>query len=1071
MTCLLGMGWPSSAQAQHWSEGMAPGADWGLAKAQFDSTWADSLPARGKGFKPFHRWWDFAEKRWAFAGAQAPDHAAFRSDAPWMATAAERAGRAARLDSMPAIWSKATPEGLPLIGGAGRINRVVMHPSDSAHWMACAPGGGVWATQDAGEHWALLGTADWAGIGVSDAAFHPDQPGDLLVATGDSDFGSAYGVGLMRTTDGGEHWAPTALAFDLSETHTVNRVHRMAGQPSHILVATSDGVWRSTDDGLSFSQTLDGLCSDLMPHPGDPEVWHAALRPGSLHRSTDGGATWTAVPGMPNPFGISRMAIATSTEHPEEVWAIAVKASTQGLEGVYHSTDSGQTYVEVPNVPNLLGYTPQGLDLGGQGFYDLAIAVDPLNADHIIVGGINVWESLDHGATWHCASHWYGADSIPEVHADHHALTFIPGSSDWVAAHDGGVTRFYANASPSTRDLSEGLDVGQVYQLGLSEDDRAKLLTGWQDNGVNLLDGDLHAKVIGADGFHCMVTPGSPDTLYAAEYYGRTFRSEDGGWSWAEWIGGNESGVDERGDWNTPIQHSPSDPDKIFVAKRRLYWTEDAGANWHQSNALPGPPIEVLALSTSEDSVAVVAKGTLAFRTTDLTQWSAMTGLPGLPIADALIHPAAADTLWLAFGGYDGDARIRRSDDGGVSWSEEGSGLPALPVNTLALDDHTGDLYAGTDAGVYVLPAGTDTWTPYKAGLPEVLCSDLQLRRSTGELLLATYGRGLWKAPLYTAPERDAAAIRIVGATPDRCGAPPSVQLEFRNAGTDTLVAASLVWNQEDTLNYGFILPPNVSAMLPWTGAIGQALEPGETLNVRILSVVGISGGVSHGAMTSTADDVPENDVAQAIWRHRTHTGALVMETTADCRPLDVAWAVEDSVGMAFGRRQHFPPEQTISDTLCLSHGCHTLHLHDAGGDGLTSTDCGMEGDILWRSIGGEVVWRLAEDHPGGAAYSSGDSAVICLPIPGIAGCTDPTACNFNPAAAEDDGGCDHQCPGQNCPSDLNGDGVHGATDILDVLSQFGCTQGCTRDVTGDGVVSANDILALLALYGQPCPD
>lgn len=1048
---------------------MAPGSDWANAKAQFDSTWADSLPARGKGFKPFHRWLDFAEKRWAYDGADSPEHTGFRSDAPWAATAVERAGRAARLDSLPAVWSKATPDGLPLVGGAGRINRVVIHPNDSAHWVACAPGGGVWSSDDSGEHWALMGTADWAGIGVSDVAFHPDQMGDLLVATGDSDFGSTYGVGLMRTTDAGEHWAPTSLAFDLSTTHTVNRVHRKIGEPEHILVATSDGIWRSTDDGATFSQTLEGLCSDLMPHPGDPEVWHAALRPGSLHRSTDGGASWQLVPGMPNPFGISRMAISPSTSDPSEVWAIAVKASTQGLQGVYLSTDSGQTYEALPDVPNLLGYTPDGADLGGQGFYDLAIAVDPMNSHHIVVGGINVWESQDHGASWQCASHWYGADSIPEVHADHHALTFIPGSSDWVAAHDGGIARFSDHHPP--RDRSEGLDVGQVYRLGLSEDRRGQLLTGWQDNGVNLLDGGLHAKVIGADGFHCMVEPGHPDTLYAAEYYGRTFRSEDGGWSWAEWIGGNGTGVGERGDWNTPMQHSPAQPGRVFVAKRRLYWTDDGGATWQQSNALPGAPIEVLALSTQEDSVAVVAKGTLAFRTTNLTQWSAMTGLPGLPILDALIHPSHADTLWLALGGYDAEARIRRSDDGGATWEEEGSGLPALPVNALALDDQSGDLYAGTDAGVYVLPAGTHSWTPYKAGLPEVLCSDVQLRKSTGEVLLATYGRGLWKAPLYTAPDRDAAAIQIVGAVPAQCGAPPAVQLEFRNAGADTLVATSLVWNHEDTLNYGFILPPNTTALLPWTGAPGNALSPGDMLDVRILSVVGIQGGVSHGTLTSTVDAVAENDVASAVWGHREHSGALVIETTADCRPLDVAWDIEDSAGVSFGRRQHFPPERPTLDTLCLTHGCHTVHLHDAGGDGLTSVDCGMAGDLLWRSVGGQELWRLTVDHPSGAQFSSGDTAVVCLPVPGVIGCTDSTACNFDPAASVDDGGCDHQCPGQNCPSDLNGDGVHGAADILDVLSQFGCHQSCTMDVTGDGVVSANDILALLALYGEPCSD
>ena len=53
----------------------------------------------------------------------------------------------------------------------------------------------------------------------------------------------------------------------------------------------------------------------------------------------------------------------------------------------------------------------------------------------------------------------------------------------------------------------------------------------------------------------------------------------------------------------------------------------------------------------------------------------------------------------------------------------------------------------------------------------------------------------------------------------------------------------------------------------------------------------------------------------------------------------------------------------------------------------------------------------------------------------------------------------------------MDGDGLHGASDILAVLAQFGCMSGCSADVTGDDTVSTNDILALLALYGEPCEE
>ena len=194
---------------------------------------------------------------------------------------------------------------------------------------------------------------------------------------------------------------------------------------------------------------------------------------------------------------------------PHEVWAVAARSSTQGLDAVYHSVDSGASYVALDSLPNLLGWTVDGSDFGGQGFYDLTIAVDPANSDHVVVGGVNLWETVDGGAQWSCVGHWFGADQVPEVHADHHAVTFVPGTSDWVSAHDGGVSRL---SGAEIEDLSEGLDIGQVYRFGFSERRPDLLLSGWQDNGVSFLENGTQARLLGADGFHCLIQPDAPDT-------------------------------------------------------------------------------------------------------------------------------------------------------------------------------------------------------------------------------------------------------------------------------------------------------------------------------------------------------------------------------------------------------------------------------------------------------------------------------------------------------------------------------------------------------------------------------
>lgn len=67
---------------------------------------------------------------------------------------------------------------------------------------------------------------------------------------------------------------------------------------------------------------------------------------------------------------------------------------------------------------------------GSQAWYDLVTVGDPANADHVITGAVNVWESFDAGATWSIVAHWVGSGGNPAVHADDHALEYSPHTGD-----------------------------------------------------------------------------------------------------------------------------------------------------------------------------------------------------------------------------------------------------------------------------------------------------------------------------------------------------------------------------------------------------------------------------------------------------------------------------------------------------------------------------------------------------------------------------------------------------------------------------------------------------------------
>jgi hypothetical protein len=82
------------------------------------------------------------------------------------------------------------------------------------------------------------------------------------------------------------------------------------------------------------------------------------------------------------------------------------------------------------------------------------------------------------------------------------------------------------------------------------------------------------------------------------------------------------------------------------------------------------------------------------------------------------------------------------------------------------------------------------------------------------------------------------------------------------------------------------------------------------------------------------------------------------------------------------------------------------------------------------------------------------------------AGCTDPLAINYNPTATLADGSCEYTV----CLGDFNNDGVVTVSDLLELLSSFGCTSNCANDLTGDNLVTVADLLQILSVFGLDCP-
>ena len=91
-------------------------------------------------------------------------------------------------------------------------------------------------------------------------------------------------------------------------------------------------------------------------------------------------------------------------------------------------------------------------------------------------------------------------------------------------------------------------------------------------------------------------------------------------------------------------------------------------------------------------------------------------------------------------------AHVALSTDLGATWADVSGDFPAQPVNTMIVNptDPT-QWFIGTDVGVWMSTNGGVNWTPFEAGLPNVVVSDLEIQVQLQKLVAGTHGRGAWE--------------------------------------------------------------------------------------------------------------------------------------------------------------------------------------------------------------------------------------------------------------------------------------------------------------------------------------
>ncbi len=614
------------------------------------------------------------------------------------------------------------------------------------------------------------------------------------------------GAGIVKTTDGGTTWRLLGATANNPDFHYVNRIAISPSGSSLVLAATSTGLWRSEDAGASWAKVigpeLDGaIALDVKFHPvAPPSAVVATHDRGIFHTRQASALSWlrsTLPADLPTaPDHGTRIELAPSRSEPG-VW-LAAYFLENGSNTQFHllrSADRGESFQHLNDQPGpvMLASGP----MKNNRLYTGALWVDPQRSNNIVLGGGGLARSIDGGITF--------SKIGTGLHDDYHVIVGdgLPDSRRIYLGNDGGVARIdnYDDSAEAVS-LNTGLDARQFHGA-MKNPSSGIIIGGTQDTGTFRRDtagvwtGILGEGAGGDDAMMVATDPSDPDVWYYGTSQGRVSRSTDGG-NTDQQIFECSSTHRLEGPCigNTPMLLDPSNANQLYIGCSRLWRTKQAKATdcatieWRSIKPASSVDdkthlITTMAIAAYDPNVMWV--GTLAnlgpgigptdphareiWMTTQLqtlpddasldgwTRVSDGSPLPQRPVARISLHPTDQCRVYVSFSGWASEGshnlwKGTKRDDGSFEWSDVSAGLPAGPVFSTTVHPAGGWIYAGTNAGLHRSADDGQTWSIVPDGrVPRVPISDLSWA-GDHELIVATYGRGVFLLDENRNPEQ-----------------------------------------------------------------------------------------------------------------------------------------------------------------------------------------------------------------------------------------------------------------------------------------------------------------------------
>lgn len=680
----------------------------------------------------------------------------------------------------------------PAVTG-GRVVDIAVNPFNCSEYYVASGHGSLWKTTNSGITFSPVfdGNKSYA---IGCIKIDPTNPNVVWVGTGENNNQNnvIFGDGVYKSEDGGKSWNNMGL----KESHQIGGI-AIDPNNSNIVYAAAygssrvgggdRGIYKTTDGGKTWENVL-----KVSEYTGfyqvhiDPRfsnilyaVAHQRMRnlytgvyggpESGIYRSLDSGATWEKLKGGLPSEDVGRIGMAISPVNPDYIYAIVEAAEKD--KGVYRSTDRGASW------------TKQNSYNASAPFYYHELYCDPVDVDRVYSDDVFIQVTVDGGKSWKNL----GDD---KKHVDNHALWINPTNNKHIIAGcDGGVYETF-DQGKNWR-FNSNIPIAEIYKVTTDNAEPFyNVYIGTQDN--NSLGGPSRtissAGIINSDwlftnagdGFETQVDWKDPNIIYSQSQFGGLVRFDKRSGENLYIQPQDFADTAYRFDWDAGFILSKFDNKRLYFGGNKLMRSDDQGNTWREisPDLTRGVPremqklmgqswsIDQLARKSSMAQIVTIAEspldenilfvgsgdGLIHVTTNGGTTWI-KASTPGLPEYTRIHHIIASNfdvnVAYAACHNYvGGDYKpyIYKTTDGGKSWFSINNNLPSLGSTYSVAEDHVDKnlLFLGTLYGVYFSVDGGKEWIPLNNGMPPACVMDLDIQRRENDLVVSTFGRGVY---------------------------------------------------------------------------------------------------------------------------------------------------------------------------------------------------------------------------------------------------------------------------------------------------------------------------------------